>query len=245
MGQPGKPFGQCRVFRCTSPVAIRGFCLEHYDRHITPPKNRPRRRLLEFMQSVQRMLEVEYGLRFPRGLVPSTVAEVSKQEMRLRYKEVHRILDTYITKRVRASARREGFASFAEPALGLWEEVCVTIARELFGEVVVHPVLPNRQIPDIVPMLPGVRATRSPEGTVHVERAPLIVDAKYSMARFPDVVRDYGPYCDRLDVWVSVGSRGVSTGARRALSTRSGRSWPPSWKPGGRVDSLVSCDAFP
>lgn len=147
------------------------------------------------------MLSGEYGVSLPKGLVPTSATEVSKAEMQRRFKELWWHLDSRLVPKLRMQAKQEGFGTFADPRQATWEQVCLAVAQALYGEVLYHPILPNGQIPDFVPVLKGVRMKQAASGAVHVSFAPLIADAKFSMTSEREALKDYSPYCQRVEIW--------------------------------------------
>ena len=200
---------KCIIYFCQGRARISGYCSLHYDRHITPPNSLTKANVLNFMVSIQQILSAEWGMNLPRGLVPSSLTELSKDELVGRYKALWRILDTRIVPRLRAQARAEGFGPVVkadpwwtwDPPWETWEKLCLRVGRILYGEVLYHPMLPNGQIPDLVPILAGIQTERAPSGATHVIFAPLIVDAKFTISSASKELADYGQYCQRLEIW--------------------------------------------
>lgn len=83
----------------------------------------------------------------------------------------------------------------------MWERLCLAVAKVLYRDVIYHPVLPNGQIPDYVPLLRGVEVETGWPSRPHVRYAPVIIDAKFSISSARKELVDYGPYCDRLEIW--------------------------------------------
>lgn len=193
--------GECGIWVCKRRAQIRGYCAEHYDKMIEPPQHLTKDRLLEFMHIVRDMLITEYGVDLPRNLVPASVHDVSKIDLRERYKRLCKLVDSRYSRRLWTYERKNGLGEFAKPDGVSWERLCLRIAQVLYGEVLYHPRLPNGSIPDFVPVLQGIQSTTSRSGSVQVSFAPLIVEAKYSLLA-PEVRQKYRRYCKRVEVWL-------------------------------------------
>ncbi len=192
---------KCRIYVCKGRAKIQGYCPVHYDRIITPPQSLTRTKLFRFMTSLEQALSAEFGMSLRKWMVPSSPEGLSKDELRDRYKMLRRLLDGRIVPKLRAQAKRGSFRPFAEPTWEAWEQLCLTVGRILYRDVLVHPILPNGQIPDIVPVLDGLRMENGPGGAIRVTFAPVIVDAKFSISSARKELVDYGPYCRELQIW--------------------------------------------
>ena len=193
---------KCRVRNCGREAEVRRRCRGHYDRDITPPSSKRRADLFRFMMNIEQILTTEWGLALPKGLVPRSVSEVGKEELRNRFKMLWHLLDTRITPKLRAQAKAEGFGQFISGEgyfWQKWEELCLTVARRLYGNVLLHPLLPNGKIPDLVPDIKGIQMTHGSTGAIQVTFAPLIIEAKFTITSAK--LANYRRYCNRIEVW--------------------------------------------
>jgi hypothetical protein len=196
-----KPYKtKCRIYVCNRRPALCGYCREHYERDIRPYSYLTRKQLSAFIEAVQQILEEEFRISLPATVLQSNTAP-SKEQLRVAYQETQRYVDTHLRP---ALFRKSYLAQRPHLQTGdgaAWEQISVEVAKALFGQVLLHPRLPNNKRPDIVPRLPGIRLDKRSARPAHLLYAPVVVEAKRS-ALHGDVRSKYGPHARRVEVWL-------------------------------------------
>jgi hypothetical protein len=193
---------KCLIYACPNRAELCGYCQEHYERDITPYESLTKQQLADFIESVQSILS-EFGLSLPKALVSGSMDTLSKADLRGIYRETKRHLDTELRHRLLEAPLVSNYRDLLEPEGYLWqrwERLCIVVATALFGDLLLHPRLPNDAVPDIVPRLDGMTTEHAKSGSTYLPYAPVIVELKQSLLH-PEVTCKYGAYGGRIEVW--------------------------------------------
>lgn len=196
---------KCSIYHCRKHAQTASYCSDHYERRIEPPKSLTKIELREFVIAVSDLVENELRRPFPRELaLASTPDNLTKNVLRVLYRERQRWLDTKL--RPTLPGASDVWAGMAGLIIGTgtrwsqWQALCVQAARTLFGRLLLQPRLPNGSVPDIVPVMRGLKAQRRSSDRPLVTHAPLVVEIKQGVLHTP-VRPKYGRFADHIEVW--------------------------------------------
>jgi hypothetical protein len=194
---------KCSIYHCQKPAQTASYCRDHYERRIEPSKSLTKTELREFVIAVSDLVERQLRRPFPRELAPGSADNLTKNALRVLYRETQRWLDTKLRPTLPGASDVWGWWGLMigpDTRWSQWEALCVQAARTLFGRLLLQPRLPNGTVPDIVPVVRGLKTQRSVFEKQLVTHAPLVIEIKQGALHGP-VRPKYGRFADHIEVW--------------------------------------------